>query len=133
MSHLNRLKRKLGLQGDKEAMRGSHKLLKRMRRDHLDVLQNIEFFLIKRYEEDGTIDDRLVSEALKAAIDNVIPQDERAALIKGSLQGIREIRSDVPDDIWRDGLRTILQSVHRHSDLKPGSTYYLDFVSEFIP
>jgi len=133
MSHLNRLKRKLGLQGDKEVMRGSHKLLKRMRRDHLDVLQNIEFFLIKRYEEDGTIDDRLVSEALKAVIDNVIPQDERAASIKGSLQGIREIRSDVPDDIWRDGLRTILQSVHRHSDLKPGSAYYLDFVSEFIP
>jgi len=133
MSHLGRLKRKLGLQGDKEVMRGSHKLLKRMRRDHLDLLQNIEFILIKRYQEDSTIDDRLVAEVLKAAIDSNAPQDEQAASIKESLQGIRELRSDVSDDIWRDGLRTVLQSVHRHSDLKPGSTYYLDFVSEFVP
>ncbi|MCX5636130.1 MAG: hypothetical protein NTX52_00350 [Planctomycetota bacterium] len=133
MSHLNRLKRKLGLQGDKEVMRGSHKLLKRMRRDHLGLLQNIEFFLIKRYQEDSTIDDRLVAEALKAAIDNNAPQDEQAASIKESLQGIREIRSDVSDDIWRDGLRTVLQSVHRHSSLKPGSRGYLNFVSDFIP
>jgi len=133
MSHLGRLKRRLGLQKDSKVMKGSHKLLKRMRRDHLDVLQNIEFFLIKRYQEDGTIDDRLVSEALKAAIDNNAPQDEQAASIKESLQGIREIRSDVSDDIWRDGLRTVLQSVHRHSSLKPGSRGYLNFVSDFIP
>jgi hypothetical protein len=114
-------------------MRGSGKLMKRMRRDHLDVLQNIEFFLIKRYQEDGTIDDRLVAEVLKAAINNNAPQDEQAASIKESLQGIREIRSDVSDDIWRDGLRTVLQSVHRHSSLKPGSRGYLNFVSDFIP
>jgi hypothetical protein len=133
MSHLGRLKRRLGLQKDSKVMKGSHKLLKRMRRDHLDVLQNIEFFLIKRYEKDGTIDDRLVSEALKAAIDNNAPQDEQAASIKERLQGIREIRSDVSDDIWRDGLRTVLQSVHRHSSLKPGSRGYLNFVSDFIP
>ena len=132
MSHLGRLKRKLGLRGDKEIMRGSGKLMKRMSRDHLDLLQNIEFILIKRYQEDDTIDDRLVAEALKATIDNVVPQNERAASIKESLQGIRELRSDIPDDIWRDGLRTVLQSVHRHSDLKPGSAYYLDFVSEFV-
>jgi hypothetical protein len=133
MSHLGRLKRRLGLQKDSKVMKGSHKLLKRMRRDHLDVLQNIEFFLIKRYQEDGTIDDRLVAEALKAAIDNNAPQDEQAASIKERLQGIREIRSDVSDDIWRDGLRTVLQSVHRHSSLKPGSRGYLNFVSDFIP
>jgi hypothetical protein len=132
MSHLGRLKRKLGLQGDRELMQGSGKLMKRMQRDHLDVLQNIEFILIQRYREDDTIDDRLVAEALKAAIDNVVPQNDRAASIKESLQGIRELRSDVSDDIWRDGLRTVLQSVHKHSDLKPGSTDYLDFVSTFI-
>ena len=133
MSHLRRLKRKLGLQGDKEVMGGSHKLLKRMRRDHLDVLQNIEFTLIQRCREDDIIDDHIIAEALKATIDNVVPQNERAASIKNSLQGIREIRSDVPDDIWRDGLRTVLQSVHKHSSLKPGSRGYLNFVSDFIP
>lgn len=133
MSHLRRLKRKLGLQEGSNVMRGSHKLLKRMRRDHLDVLQNIEFTLIQRCREDDIIDDHIIAEALKATIDNVVPQNERAASIKNSLQGIREIRSDVPDDIWRDGLRTVLQSVHKHSSLKPGSRGYLNFVSDFIP
>jgi len=133
MSHLGRLKRKLGLQGDKEIMRGSGKLIKRMQRDHLDVLQNIEFILVTKYREDHTIDDRVVAEVLKAAIDNNVPHDERAASIKESLQGIREIRSDIPDEIWRDGLCTVLQSVHRHSSLKPGSRGYLNFVSDFIP
>ena len=132
MSNLGRLKKKLGLRESSNVMRGSHKLMKRMQRDHLDVLQNIEFALVERYREDDTIDDRLVAEALKAAIDNVVLQNERAASIKESLQGIREIRSDIPDDIWRDGLRTVLQSVYRHSDLKPGSTDYLDFVCEFV-
>jgi len=132
MSHLGRLKRKLGLQKDSKVMKGSHKLLKRMQRDHLDLLQNIEFILVTKYREDPTIDDRVVAEVLKAAIDNNAPQDKQAASIKESLQGIREIRSDIPDEIWRDGLRTVLQSVHRHSSLKPGSRGYLNFVSDFI-
>jgi hypothetical protein len=103
-----------------------------MQRDHLDLLQNIEFILVTKYREDPTIDDRVVAEVLKAAIDNNAPQDKQAASIKESLQGIREIRSDIPDEIWRDGLRTVLQSVHRHSSLKPGSRGYLNFVSDFI-
>jgi len=132
MSHLGRLKRKLGLHESSNVMRGSHKLMKRMQREHLDVLQNIEFALVERYREDSTIDDHIIAEALKATIDNVVPQNDQTASIKESLQGIRELRSDVSDDIWRDGLRTVLQSVHRHSDLRPGSTDYLDFVADFI-
>lgn len=133
MSNLGRLKKKLGLRESSNVMRGSHKLMKRMQRDHIDVLQNIEFALVKRYREDDTIDDRIIAEVLKAAIDNVIPQNERVASIKETLQGMRELRSDIPDDIWRDGLRTVLQSVHKHSSLKPGSRGYLNFVSDFIP
>jgi len=110
----------------------AQKLMKRMSKDHLDVLQNIEFVLVTRYREDNTIDDRVVAEALKVAIDNDIPQNDLAASIKESLQGIRELRSDVSDDIWQAGLTTILQSVHRHSNLQPGSREYLDFVSDFI-
>ncbi|HUT46116.1 MAG TPA: hypothetical protein VMX36_07500 [Sedimentisphaerales bacterium] len=45
---------------------------------------------------------------------------------------MRRFRSDVSDDIWRDGLRTVLQSVQRHSNLRPGEREYLDFVSDFI-
>lgn len=111
----------------------AQKLMKRMTKDHLDVLQNIEFILVTRYREDSTIDDRIIADALKTAIDNEIPQDNLSISINKSLQGMRDIRSDVPDDVWRAGLRTVLQSVHRHSNLQPGSTDYLDFVFEFIP
>jgi hypothetical protein len=56
MSKVKRLKRKralqkkanirqMALQKHSKVMLGSRKLLKRMPRDHLDVLQNIEFML----------------------------------------------------------------------------------------
>ena len=110
-----------------------NKLMKRMSRDHVDVLQNIEFILVTSHRENGSIDDRIIADALKATIDNDFPQDERVISIKGNLQDMHEFRGYVSDDIWQAGLRTVLQSVRRHSDLRPGSTDYLDFVSEFIP
>jgi len=96
MSKVKRMKRKRAAQKKanirqmsvKKEM-GPAKLSKRMARDHLDVLQNIEFTLVSAHR--------------------------------------------VSDDVWRDGLRTVLQSVHRHSDLRPGSRAYLDFVSDFTP
>jgi len=79
MSKVKRLRRKralqkkanirqMSLQKHSKVMGGSHKLLKRMPRDHLDVLQNIEFILVTGYREDRSIDDRIVADALKAAI-----------------------------------------------------------------
>jgi len=124
--------RQMALQRDSKAMLGSHKLLKRMTRDHQDVLQNIEFVLVSGYRDDHSIDDCIVADALKATIHDDVPEDPRAALLDEGLKGIREFRSDVSDDTWRDGLRTVLQSVHRHSSLKPGSREYLDFASDFI-
>ncbi len=112
-------------------MLGSRKLLKRMPRDHLDVLQNIEFILVTDYRDDRSIDDCIVADALIAAILDAEPEDSRAQSLNESLENIRELRSDVSDDIWRDGLRTVLQSVHRHSSLIPGCRWYLDFVSDF--
>jgi len=143
MSKLKRLRRKralqkkanirqMSLQRNSKAMLGSGKLLKRMTRDHQDVLQNIEFILVSGYRDDHSIDDCIVADALKAAIRHDVPQDPRAASLHEGLRGVRELRADVSDDIWRDGLRTVLQSVHRHSGLKPGSRGYLDFVSDFI-
>lgn len=109
-----------------------NKLMKRMTKDHVDVLQNIEFILVTSHRENSSIDDRIIADALKATIDNDVPQDERAISIKENLQDMYEFRGDVSDDIWHAGLRTVLQSVQRHSDLRPGSTEYLNFVSEFI-
>lgn len=143
MSSLKRLKRKraarkqvnirqMALQSELRETLGPRKLLKRMTRDHQDLLQNIEFALVSRYRDNGTIDDRIVADALRAVIQGTIPADARAQSLTEGLEEIREFRSDVSDEIWRDGLRTVLQSVHRHSSLRPGSRGYLDFVSDFI-
>ena len=143
MSKLKRLRRKraaqkktnicrMALHSEFVETQGSRKLLKQMTRDHQDVLQNIEFILISRYREDGSIDHRIVADALKAAIHGDVAEDALAESLNRSLEGVRELRSDVSDDIWRDGLRTVLQSVHRHSNLRPGEREYLDFLCDFV-
>lgn len=143
MSKVKRLKRKRALQKkanirqmalkkELRATLGPRALLKRMTRDHQDVLQNIEFVLVSGYRSDRSIDDRIVANALKAAILDDIPEDARTQSLNEGLEEVREIRSDISDDIWRDGLRTVLQSVHRHSSLIPGSRGYLDFVSDYV-
>jgi hypothetical protein len=143
MSKLKRMRRKraakkkadirlMSLHGGLRETKGTGKLLRRMTRDHVDVLQNIESVLISAYHEDGSIDDRLVAEVLNAAIRGEEPQSARAQSISEDLDEIRILRADIPDDIWRDGLRTVLQSVQRHSNLRPGERNYLDFVSNFV-
>lgn len=143
MSKVKRMKRKraarkksnirqMFLHGGLRETRATGKLLRRMTRDHQDILQNIEFTLVAGYRQDGSIDDRLIAEVLKAAIHDEEPENARAQLLNESLQEMREFRTDVPDNIWLDGLRTVLQSVQRHSNLRPGERNYLDFVSDFI-
>ena len=143
MSKLKRMRRKraaqkkanirlMSLNSQNKEILGPRKLLKRMTRDHQDVLQNIEFVLVSQYREDRRIDDRIVADALKAAIRDVTAEYDLAESLNEGLEEMRLFRSDVSDDIWRDGLRTVLQSVHRHSDLRPGEREYLDFVCDFI-
>jgi hypothetical protein len=143
MSKLKRMRRKRAAQKkanirlmafhsqNKEVL-GPRKLLKRLTREHQDVLQNIEFVLVSQYREDRRIDDRIVADALKAAIRGDTAEHVLAEELNESLEEMRLFRSDVSDDIWRDCLRTVLQSVHRHSSLRPGGREYLDFVCDFI-
>ena len=143
MSKLKRMQRKcadqkkanirlMSLHGGTKEAPGSGKLLKHMTRDHHDLLQNIEFILISGYREDGSIDDRIISDALIAAISGDTAEYALAESLNEDLEEMRLLRSDVSDDIWRDGLRTVLQSVQRHSSLRPGEREYLDFVCDFI-
>jgi hypothetical protein len=143
MSKLKRMRRKraarkkanirlMSLHGGMRETPESGKLLKRMTRDHWDVLQDIEFVFISRYRDDRRIDDRIVANALKAAIHGDTAEDTFAESLNKDLEEVRLLRSDVSDDIWRDGLCTVLQSVHRHSYLRPGEREYLDFVCHFI-
>jgi uncharacterized alpha-E superfamily protein len=111
----------------------SGKLLKRMTRDHLDVLQNIESVLISSHRDDRSIDDRTIAQALKSSIRDDWPEDAAVQSLIEAMDQMREVRSDVPDDVWQAGLQTVLQSVRRHSSLKPGARGYLKFVSDFMP
>ena len=144
MSKVKRLKRKRALQKKANirqmalqkkfgATLRPRKSMKHMARDHLDVLQNIEFALVSGYRSERSIDDCIVADVLIAAILDAEPEDSRAQSLNESLENIRMLRSDIPDDIWRDGLRTVLESVHTHSSLTPGARGYLDFVSDYVP
>ena len=109
-----------------------HTVFRKMTRDHADVLQNIEFALVSAWREDGAIDDQTVALALKAAIAENTPTDALPGRLVDGLAGARTFRSDVSDDIWRAGLKVVLESVHTHSDTQPGDRDYLDFVSGYI-
>lgn len=113
-------------------MAGSGRLLSRTPRDYPDVLQNIEFVLVSGYQQDDTIDDRTVARALHIALGDNEKRDVQVDSLVQSLDGIREFQTYISGKAWSDCLRTVLQSVHRHSNCKPGITDYLEFVSNFI-
>jgi hypothetical protein len=110
-----------------------HKVFRKMTTDHVDVLQNIEFILVTAYREHENVDDRVVASALKAAINNQLPEDEKVKMIFNQLYAMRIQRSDVSDEIWTNGLKVVLESVRTHSDIEPGDTDYLDFVAMYLP
>ena len=139
MSKVKRMRRKRAAQKKTNIRRmslnrelGSAKLLKRMTSDHLDVLQNIEFVLLSGHRDDRTIDDRTIADALKVAIAGDLSEDARVQSLNEGLDQMRQVRSDISDDVWRAGLQTVLQSVRRHSSLMPGARGYLNFVSNFV-
>ena len=110
-----------------------HKLLKKVTRDHLDVLENIEFVLVQTWRDNPEIDDCLVEDALDAAIAGDMASDPLSNILLERLNSVRLMRSDVEDKIWKAGLKVVLESVHTHSDAMPGDREYLAFADQFIP
>ena len=115
----------------KAALR-SDRLEEEIIRDHQDVLQNIEFVLVAGYRQDSQVDDQIIAKVLKGAIEGEMPTDELVQSLHEGLDEIRQVRSDVSDELWRECIGVVLRSVHRHSSLKAGARGYLDFVSDFI-
>jgi hypothetical protein len=108
---------------------------KHMTRDHVDVLQNIEAALVMCSRKDQSIDDRMVDVALEKAIQQIEPGEDTGPhvwMMYDLLKVMRANRDDVSDEIWRAGLRTVRDSVHRHSELRPGEKAYLHFVSQYV-
>ncbi len=110
----------------------SGKLYHQMPRDHVDVLQNIEFALVSAWRDNEMIDDSVIASALKISIAGGKPADERTAGVVQRLSAIREVRPDISDELWNNGLKVVLESVHTHSTLARGDTGYLDFISRFL-
>ncbi len=106
--------------------------MNKFQQNHLDLLQNIEFVLVNAYRNDNSVDDVVIQNALQKLMYDKPCVDPRSQLIVDQLHQIREMRSDISDNIWEEALRMILESVHNHSSLTPGSRGYLDFVSDFI-
>ena len=111
---------------------GSGKLLRRMSRNYLDVLENIEAVLVACWRHDPSIDDAVAHQALRAAMRDKPPAEDSARAIVEGLAEMRLLREDVSDQVWRDSLLTVAQSVQRHSLCLPGEMTYLRFVSPFI-
>jgi hypothetical protein len=109
--------------------------MKHMTRDHLDVLQNIESVLVAAQRKVPSIDDDAVDRALRIAMRGGGREDAddlEGQVLCGILQSTRNMRDDVPDLLWRAALKTVADSVRRHSTLAPEETSYLDFVAQYV-
>jgi hypothetical protein len=51
--------------------------------------------------------------------------------VVGGLSAVRESRPDIPLPVWRDSLRTILDTLRLHSTRRPGDYGYLRFISPY--
>ncbi|MGP0070066.1 MAG: hypothetical protein ACLQGP_41520 [Isosphaeraceae bacterium] len=115
--------------------RESKTSMKHMTRDHLDVLQNIEAMLIAYAREEPSVDDRVIDEALGLSRQDEGDIEDAQVHVKGLclfLHDLRATRADVSDTIWQGALRTVQDSVRRHSSLRPGDKAYINFVSNYI-
>lgn len=106
---------------------------RKMQRDHIDVLQNIEFVIVKAFKENPDVDDAAVREALVATLNFREPVGDAACQVRDSIRAAREMRATLAESIWLDGIRVVLDSVKNHSEFKPGETSYLRFVQPFVP
>ena len=104
-----------------------------MTEHHVDILQNIEFSLVTAWRDDSDIDDKDTAAALKTVINEGQAENQQVKSLVSVLENIRMQRLDVSDDIWKKGLKVVLDSVYTHSNAKEGDTDYLEFASDFIP
>jgi len=114
-------------------MKSGHGLMRRMSRDHQDVLQNIEFALVSTWRDRDDVDDRACHAAIESLLTGSQPTGDAASALSGRLLAIRDMRADVPDRLWVDGLRVVAGSIRTHSRRGPGDVDYLIFVAQYVP
>jgi hypothetical protein len=127
-----RARRPAGTVAERVSLKANHRLEQRMIRDHIDVLQNVEFSLVRTANESDQIDDLVVERILRDAIKYESSEDPIVRWGLDLLATVRQQRPDVADDLWRDALRVVYTSLTRHSSCQPGDTNYLRFVSRYV-
>ena len=109
--------------------------MKHMVRHHVDLLQNIEAMLVAYASKIASVDDRTIDEALGILRRNKESIKDAELHVQGIclyLGDIRASREDESDTIWFGALRTVQDSVRRHSSLNPGERSYIEFASEYV-
>jgi hypothetical protein len=106
--------------------------MKRVAREHEDVLEAIESLFVSRWQENPGIDDRTAVAAIHGHITGNEPDEPLARALARDLTHERAAFPDLPDSAWHAALRVVRDSVHRHSGCQPGETEYLSFVSDFV-
>ena len=84
--------------------------VKRITRDHLDVLQDIEFGIMPCARYDVIIDDRSIDLVLRTCMnqENLSQDaDERAVRLRNRLDRIQAMRDDISEEISNAALRTV--------------------------
>lgn len=106
--------------------------IKKLSRQHEDVLQDIEAVLVYGEREYPEIDDQVASLALRARIANIAPEDHLAERLFNELAAVRDRHDTISDFEWIEALRVVHESVVRHSSRTPGEKHYLRFAARFV-
>lgn len=117
---------------DRGSLKIKHAAEKRMIRDHADVLQNVEWTLVNAARDSTEIDDSIIEQILRHAIQSKLSEDPIVTWALNSLVAIRQQRSDISDKLWSDALRVVYASLHHHSSCEPGDTSYQRFASRYV-
>ncbi len=110
----------------------THAAEKRIVRDHVDVLQNVEYALVQAARDSGNIDDFITEQVLRHAIQGKPTDDPTVMWAMNLLAVTRQERPDISDQLWGDALRVVYASLQRHSSCEPGDTSYQRFASRFL-
>src|SRR5436305_416420 len=85
-----------------------------------DVLLAIETAILESWAEASGVDDQRVHLGLVGAMRGDPPDHPSSWLVFSKLNKARDERGVTEDELWRDALRVVDQSVRTHSSLRHG-------------
>ena len=100
-----------------------------------DGLQHVEFAFAALARRDSQLDDASILEAVQMFLKGSAPGEStspKVAELRALIGATRETRTNVPDREWEANLRTVAQSVRRHSKLDPGERSYIEFILRYV-